>query len=262
MRKYWVRFLSALESEFQYRANLIWWMIVGAIGPLVMTLVWFSVLQERPDVGGYGKSDFVLYYLFTTLGWYIVGGEFARPIGTAIKSGDINKSLLQPYDVILGKAVWEQAWKVMSLILSLPVVAMILYLTRDLISFTLDPARIPLIILSLLCGALIFAIMQAIIGILAFWVTEIWPFSEMNYMLLQLMGGMLAPISLLPPLVQNISYYLPFRYIFFEPVAIVLGKVTNPVPVIMRQAIFVVLLFGIYKLVWRAGIRRYEGIGG
>ncbi len=262
MRKYWFRFLSAIQTEFQYRANLIWWMIVGAISPIVMTLVWFTVLESRPEVAGYDKGDFVLYYLLTTLAWYIVGGEFARPLGTAIRSGDLNKSLLQPYSVVLGKAVWEQAWKLLSLAFSLPVAAIILYLTRDYIEFSLTLSQMPFILLSLIGGALIFGLMQAIIGILAFWVTEIWPFAEMNYMLLQLMGGMLAPISILPPIAQQISLYLPFRYIFFEPVAIILGKVVDPSSVILRQFIFVILLYGIYKLTWRAGLKRYEGIGG
>lgn len=262
MRKYWVRFLSAIATEFQYRANLIWWMIVGAISPVVMTLIWFAILQDRPEIGGYDRGDFVLYYLLTTVGWYIVGGEFARPIGEAIKSGDINKSLLQPYNVVLGKAVWEQAWKVLSLVISIPVSGFIMYFNREYISLNFEFSQLPTIVLSLVGGALIFGLLQAIIGILAFWVTEIWPFAEMNDMLLQLMGGMLAPISLLPPVAQQISMYLPFRYVFFEPVAIVLSKTAEPYEVIARQYVFVILLYLIYKIMWREGIKRYEAIGG
>lgn len=262
MKKYWYRFLSAIQTEFQYRTNLFAWMVLGAIGPLIMVFVWLSVLEQQSSVGGYGKSDFILYYLLTTVGWYIVGGEFARPIGTAIRSGDINKSLLQPYSVILGKAVWEQAWKLLSLIMSLPVCALVLYLTRDMLEFSFNIASLPILLASLLGGALIFGLIQAIIGIMAFWMTEIWPIAEMNDMLLYLMGGMLAPLSIFPALAQTISLYLPFRYIFFEPVAIILGKQPNPVEVVVKQSIFVILLFVIYKLLWRAGLRKYEGIGG
>jgi ABC-2 type transport system permease protein len=245
-----------------YRANLFAWMIVGAIGPLIMVSVWLSILGEQSAIGGYARGDFILYYLLTTIGWYVVGGEFARPIGEAIRSGDINKSLLQPYDVILGKAVWEQAWKLLSLILSLPVFFLILYLMRDMIVFTFDPSALPVVILSLLFGAIIFALIQAIVGIMAFWVTEIWPMVEVNDILIQLMGGMLAPMTLLPQLVQRISEFLPYRYIFFEPVAIILGKQPNPGEVILKQFGFIVLLFIAYKLIWRAGLKRYEGIGG
>ena len=262
MRKYWYRFLSAIQSEFQYRANLFAWMIVGAVGPLIMVLVWMAVVKQQPTVGGYDRSDFILYYLLTTVGWYIVGGEFARPIGTAIRSGDINKSLLQPYSVILGKAVWEQAWKLLSLILSLPVVGIVLYLTRDTLEFRFNYANLPVLMATLIGGAMIFALIQAIIGIMAFWMTEIWPIAELNDMLLHLMGGMLAPLTLLPKLAQEISLYLPFRYIFFEPVAIVLGKQPYPMEVVAKQIVFVVVLYAIYKLLWRAGLRKYEGTGG
>ena len=234
---------------------------MGAIGPMIMIFVWLAILKQQPSVGGYDRSDFILYYLLTTVAWYIVGGEFARQIGTAIRSGDINKSLLQPYSVILGKAVWEQAWKLLSLIMSLPVCILILYMTRDMIVFHLELSLVPVIILSLFGGAIIFALIQAILGIMAFWMTEIWPVTEMNRMLLQLLGGMLAPITLLPPLVQSIKLYLHFRYIFFEPVARILGKQLDPTGVVIKQAIFIVCLFVIYKLLWKAGLKRYEGIG-
>lgn len=262
MRKYWFRFLSAIQTEFQYRSNLFLWMVVGAISPIVMTLVWFAVLKTRGDVGGYDQGDFVLYYLMVTISWYVVGGEFARPIGTAIRSGDINKSLLQPYNLILGKAVWEQAWKLLSLLLSLPGVAIILYLMRGSISYELTLSQVPYIALSLLFGALIFGLLQAIIGILAFWMTEIWPVAEMNDMLLQLIGGMLAPLSLMPVYVQQISLFLPFRYIFYEPVVIILDKTPDPRIVIGYQLVFVVILYLTYLLMWRAGIKKYEGVGG
>jgi len=237
-------------------------MVVGAIGPLIMVWVWLTILGQQPAVGGYDKGDFILYYLLVTVAWYIVGGEFARPIGEAIRSGDINKSLLQPYDVILGKAVWEQAWKLLSLTLSLPICVLILYLARDMIVFELNMATLLYLFLSLLGGAIIFALLQAIIGIAAFWMSEIWPITEMNDMLLQLLGGILAPLTLLPSVVQTITLYLPFRYIFFEPVAIALDKQPNPGGVIAAQAIFIVLLYSFYKLMWRAGIRKYEANGG
>lgn len=245
-----------------YRANLFAWMVVGAIGPLIMVSVWLTILGEQSSVGGYARGDFILYYLLTTVGWYVVGGEFARPIGDDIRSGDINKSLLQPYNVVLGKAVWEQAWKLLSLILTLPACVLILYFTRDMIEFKFDITTLPVVILTLVFGAIIFALIQAIVGIMAFWVTEIWPMAEVNDILIQLMGGMLAPITLLPNLVQRISEYLPYRYIFFEPVAIILGKQLNTGEVILKQFGFIVLLFVLYKIIWRAGLKRYEGIGG
>ncbi|MFZ2200043.1 MAG: ABC-2 family transporter protein [Microgenomates group bacterium] len=260
--KYWRTFIFALQTELQYRANLIMWFVVGAIGPLTMLLVWFAILGEKSSIGGYTKGDFVIYYLLMTFGWYIVGGEFSRQIGRAIKNGDINKTLLKPYNIVLGEAVQEQAWKLTSLIVSMPALALVLYVMRDYVVWHSIPGQGWWIATSLLLGAIIFALIQATIGVFAFWVTEIWPFAEMMDVVLNLFGGMLAPIALLPVAVQKISYYLPFRYIFYEPIAMILGNTPNPVEVIWRQSLCIVGLYVIYKLVWNAGIKRYEGIGG
>lgn len=246
----------------QYRANLIMWFVVGAIGPLTMVLVWFAILGSKQEIGGYTKGDFVIYYLCITYGWYIIGGEFSRQIGRAIRNGDINKTLLKPYNIVLGEAATEQAWKLTSLLVSFPALLIVLYLMRDYITWNTVPGQGPWIALVTLLGAIIFGLLQAIIGIFAFWVVEIWPFAEMMDVVLNLFGGLLAPISLLPMSVQKVSLYLPFRYVFYEPVNMFLGNQADPFGVVWRQVICIVLLFILYKLVWRAGVKRYEGIGG
>ncbi len=95
--KYVRTFLLALQTEMQYRANLVMWLVVGSLAPLSMVMVWFAILGSRSEVGGYDRGDFVMYYLFFTVSWYIVGGSFAHMIGNAIRNGDINKTLLKPY---------------------------------------------------------------------------------------------------------------------------------------------------------------------
>lgn len=260
--KYFRTFLFALQTEMQYRANLVMWFVVGAIGPLTMVMVWFAILGEKSSIGGYTKGDFVIYYLLMTFGWYIVGGEFSRQIGRAIKNGEMNITLLKPYNIVLAEAAKEQAWKLTSLIVSMPALLLVVYLMRDYISWRVNPEQGGWILLSLFLGAIIFALIQAIIGIFAFWVTEIWPFAEMMDVVLNLFGGMLAPIALLPEMVQKITVFLPFRYIFYEPTNMILGNNIEPWHVIWKQALSIVALYLIFKTTWRRGLRRYEGIGG
>ncbi len=262
MRKYWLTFLMNLQTEMQYRANLVMWLVVGALAPLSMVMVWFAILGSRSEVGGYGHADFVMYYLFTTIGWYIVGGSFSRQVGRSIRNGDINKTLLKPYNIVLGAAASEQAWKVTSLFVTMPALAIVLYLMRESIVWRMPVGQIPYLLVVLVLSALIFALIEATVGILAFWVTEIWPITDMVEIIMYLFGGTLAPIALLPSTVQRITQWLPFRYIFYEPVTMMLGNQTDPTSVIVKQVVFVLVLYGIYRLVWRAGIKLYEGIGG
>jgi ABC-2 type transport system permease protein len=245
----------------QYRANLVLWLVVGAIGSFTMILVWFAILGTRSEIAGYGRGDFIVYYIFMTVGFYVVGGSYSRMIGQAIRNGEINKNLLQPYSVILGKFAREQAWKVTSIVITLPPLAIIAYLLCDYLSWEMVKGEWWQIATSLILGAILFAIIEAIIGIMAFWVTEVWPFTEMWEMLLSFFGGTMAPIALLPIVVQRATVYLPFRYVFYEPIAIALGKESEPVKALWLQGLFIVIMYGIYRLLWARGIRKYEAIG-
>ena len=262
MRKYWLAFTLALQTEMQYRANLVMWLVVGAIGPLLMTMVWFVVLGGKQNVGGYTHGDFIVYYLLMTFGFYIIGGEFARPIGRAIKNGDLNRYLLRPYSLVLGCFSEEQAWKLTSIVVTLPALLLALWLTRGYITLAVTWVQAPVIVLSVILAAIIFALLQAIIGSLAFWVTEIWPFAETLDVVSNLFGGLMAPIALMPGSVQRVTEYLPFRYMFYEPITMILGKANEPMGVIGKQVVFIIALSIIFRLVWRVGTKRYEGIGG
>src|SRR5579871_5624929 len=98
--KYLRIFLLSLQIQLQYRANLFGWIIAGFVPPMTFIWIWLAILGHKSSLGGYTKNDFISYYLFMTLLWYIVGGNFWREISDAIKNGDISKSLVKPYNVI------------------------------------------------------------------------------------------------------------------------------------------------------------------
>jgi ABC-2 type transport system permease protein len=259
--RYLRTFLLALESEFISRANLLGWFLVGAIPSIVLVLVWFAILGDRPSVNGFTKGDFLIYYTFVTVGWYIVGGTFGVTTGNGIKNGTINTTLLKPYDVVLGQGIQEQAWKVLSIFITFPITAIVLYLFRDIIHIQLTFEQGLLLILSLILGGINFALAEGIVGITAFWVTDMWPVDHIKNILLSLFGGLLVPLALMPPTVLLFANILPFKYMFYVPVSILLSKSSNPVLDVGIQALYIFILFGIYKFIWNLGIRKYEAIG-
>lgn len=259
--KYLRTFLLALESEFISRANIVGWFMVGSIPSIVMVLVWFAILGERQNVSGFTRGDFLIYYIFITFGWYIVGGTFGQTTGNRIKNGAINITLLKPYDVVLGQGIQEQAWKVLSVLITFPFAAIILYLFRDIVQINFTPEQSILLIFSLVLGGINFAFMEAIVALSAFWIVEMWPVDHVKDIFLSLFGGLLVPLALMPPAVLFLANLLPFKYMFYVPVSILLSKTPNPLLDVGLQILYIVILFGFYKLIWRLGIRKYEAIG-
>ena len=259
--KYIRTFLLALQVEFSSRINIFGWFLCGLIPSLLLTFVWFSILGERQSINGFTKGDFAVYYLFITVGWYIVGGTFGLSTGRKIKNGMINTTLLKPYDVVFGQCIEEQARKVISFFLSLPIVALVVFFLRDTIHIHLSTGQAVLLVASLILGGINFALIQGLVGISAFWITEVWPLDHLRSILLSLFGGLLVPLALMPPAVRFIGDFLPFKYMFYVPVSILLSKSSNPHLDIGIQVLYIGILFGVYKLVWNLGIRKYEAIG-
>lgn len=260
--KYFRTLLLALQSEFQSRLNFIGWFIVTLIPAITLCIVWLALLGGQADIGGYSRGDFIVYYLFMALSWYVIGGTFSGPLGTSIKNGVVNVTLLKPYDIVLDACIKEQAWKVISLILVIPTTIIILYLFGNIINISLTPFEIGLLIISLVVGGVMFAILEAIVGIGAFWVTEVWPLQGIKEFALSLFGARLIPFALMPEPIRIVSDFLPFKYIFYSPLGILLGKIEDPFREVVNQLIFMVILFVLYKILWRSGIKRYEATGG
>ena len=259
--KYVRTFLLALQSEFISRANIVGWFIVGAIPSVILALVWLAILGDKQSINGFTKGDFVLYYLFVTFSWYIVGGNFAFPVGNGIKDGRINMTLLKPYNVVFGLCIQEQAWKALSFIIALPFALIVLYLFRDDIHIKLTLIQNVMLFISLILGAIIFAFLEALAGISAFWVTEMWPIAHVNGMLFSLFGGRMLPLTLMPPVILFIANLLPYKYIFHIPVSILLSKSSNMYLDIGLQFLYICILALIYQFVWIKGIQKYEAIG-
>lgn len=259
--KYLRTFFLAIQKEFISRANVVGWFIVGVIPSIILVLVWLTILGDRPSINGFTKGDFIVYYLFITFSWYIIGGSFVYPVGNGIKDGKINTTLLKPYNIVMGMFIQEQAWKVLSILVALPPTIFILFFFRDAIHINLSFLQIIMLIISIILGAIIFALLEAIAGLTAFWVTEVWPVAQLNEMFRSLFGGGMLPLTFLPPSILFIANILPYKYTFYVPVSILLSKSPNILIDIAMQLLYIFVLYIIYRFLWNRGIRKYEAVG-
>lgn len=260
--KYLRTLLLELQAMMQYRLDVLGWLIVGFLPSVTLVIVWFAILGDRQDISGFTKGDFIVYYLFLTIAWYIVGGIFAYPLATRVKNGTIANSLLKPYNEVLAQAIREQAFKIVSLIMSFPAIAAVIYFYHDIIQINLTAPDFIALIISLILGGLVFGLLEALVGLSAFWVTRVWPVNELNQIFSLLFGGRMAPLALMPFWVQSASQFLPYKYTFYTPVNILLNKSNNPFADVGFQLVFVLVLFAFYQFVWHLGIRKYEVVGG
>jgi len=77
------------------------------------------------------------------------------------------------------------------------------------------------------------------------------------------LAGSVFPLAFIEGTAYKILMFLPFKYIFFTPIEIFLGKLT-PDKIIaswLYILLWTIAFYVIFKLIYRSGIKHYEAVG-
>jgi ABC-2 type transport system permease protein len=254
-----------LETSIKahYRFNMAIWLLGLMVEPVVYMVVWINVAQARGGVvESYTASDFVVYYLAFI---------FVRQMGAApspyrfarrIQTGEMSMMLLRPVHPVHGDIAETTSQKLMSLPILL-VMAGVLGLAFHVVfspplwSAILFPFAV------VLAASLRFS-MQWTLATTAFWTTRLDAVWQIYIILQTFLSGALAPLPLLPPVIRSIADVLPFRWVFYFPIELMLGRL-SPIEALQGfaiQGVWLLILILLLQLVWRVGIRHYSAVGG
>ena len=110
---------------------------------------------------------------------------------------------------------------------------------------------------------LISFLVHSVIGLTAFWTGENSGIQNFYYLIFSVFSGGLAPLALFPEYLQIASNYLPFKYLLYLPAEAFLERVNSvqTSKVFAVGLIWIIVLLGVAILMWRKGIKTYEGRG-
>jgi ABC-2 type transport system permease protein len=224
--------------------------------------LWTSVAREAP-FSRYSSAAFVAYFLATLIVRQLTGNWVAWQMSEDIRSGAMAMRLLRPVHPLFAYAVSHAAAIPFRSIIALPV-AVILLVSSGSSALTGDPVRLALIIPSIALAWLITFALMFVIGALAFFLTQTMAIANLYFALYSLFSGYLMPLKLLPRPIAAVAAWLPFRFMLSAPVELLTGKHSHAeLPLLLgTQAAWAGIgLVGALAL-WRAGVRRFESVGG
>jgi len=126
-----------------------------------------------------------------------------------------------------------------------------------------DFINLLVIIPMIVVGYFVQLFLAVLTDFIAFWTTEINGIFRFIAVLTRFLSGTLFPISLLPMIMVKINSAFPFVYTFFVSTQLYLGKMSTLEGLLGLgiEIIWLFVLYGIIKIVWRFGLKKYESVG-
>jgi len=264
MRKY----LAIIKTEFQrmltYRFDYIGFRLANLLEISAQLIIWTVVFQSQTIVSGYTYREMISYVLIGWLILFLTGSYgFEDKIARDIHRGTLSNSLLKPVSYLKYISVLSLGRVSLALFSSVIMCGILFFLFRNIV---LAPAGISSVLLMaamVVCGYFIKLFLSILTGFIAFWTINIGgPYYSIS-VLIKFLSGAYFPINLLPNLFLNISLAFPFVYTLFFPVQIYLGKlsIADGLKGLGTEIIWLGLLYLGIKIMWKYGIKKYEGVG-
>ncbi|MGH1396469.1 MAG: ABC transporter permease [Trichormus sp.] len=241
----------------EYRAELILWVLSGSL-PIILMGVWIKAAQG----GQFGLSsvDFARYFLTVfvvrqiSVVWVI--WEFEKEV----VEGKLSPKLLQPLDPVWHHVAAHLSERVARIPFAIILIALFFFLYPEAFWLPNLSQFLAFTLAAILAFVLRFVI-QYTFAMFAFWTERANAIENFWFLFYLFLSGLIAPLEVFPEPIREIVLFTPFPYLIAFPANILVGL---PVDLIRGFAsllgwIFILLLAN--RWLWRAGLKRYSGMG-
>lgn len=241
---------------FQHRARMMVWFLIALLNPLLLILFWQGT--------GKSSASLISYYLLLIIAGALLMSHVEEDISDLdIRQGDLVGFLLKPYSYYWLHFFGEMTYRVLEGSYGIVTFIILSYFFSSTIVLTTNIAQIGIAILIMVCGYFIAFTYKMILGMIAFWTTDISGVFQVSDIVLITVGGFIMPISLMPEWIAHVAKILPFSYMIYYPIAAFSNQLSlvQEFQVLGIQLIWIVILGFLYRKVWSAGIKKFSGVG-
>ena len=260
-------YIELVKRQFQqamtYRANWIFGILSGIFTVAIQVFIWRALYAGKGAVAGATLSDMVTYVLIAQISETVLYANFMHRVGGAIRRGTIATELIRPVRYKRAAFAEQMGQSAAAFVFEL--------IPRFIVCMLLFGIKPPasgahfLAFVLFMAGSMVLNYhILFLFGCTCFWLLSSMYFNAINGMLISVFSGGKVPLWFFPPFLQTVAAYLPFRFLYFVPLSVYLGKVTPAefLPLFLVQWGWIIGIVLLERLVWARGIRKIVVQGG
>ncbi len=255
-------YLTHLKNLKVYTQNFLFSLISYPARVIMFFYLWNAILSST-DLGDITPQDLLAYYMLAFLIDRLTYNRLVTDnVEEEVITGNMVVYFTRPIPIYSNHLAEYFSRLTITSLLMVPIAFLLLEIfCPDQV--LLDPFSIIIfIILGFLSGLCQFLIFFSI-GLLAFWLERVWGITMGVNWIKGFLSGLLIPLYLFPPWLEEIVTFLPFRFFTYELVMLFLSPITLEQAIIDVAFLLLWLLFLSY-LSWfllKAGSQKFTGYG-
>ena len=250
-------------EQWQYRANLFMYILYWIVQPVVYIAVWTSIANAQGNVKGFTANDFVTYYMVMLIVDQITSEIVIYILGFKIQDGTLSGELIRPIHPVLTNTLMNNiAFKALTTLVLIPVwivLSLLFKPTFDSVTW----ANLLLSVPALIIGFAVNFLIGSSIVCVAFWTQRVWALYRLYGVPLALFSGQFVPLQLMPKVIQDVAFYLPFQLFKYFPTQLILGKLS--VEEILRGytvgIVWLIISYILFRFAWSRGLKQFSAVG-
>jgi len=250
-------------EQWQYRANLLMYLLFWLVSPIVYLAIWTTIARSQGSVGGLTANDFVTYYMTLLIVDQLTSDVTIHIFAYKVQDGTLAGELIRPvHPMLTNTLVNNLAFKTLTMMAMTPVWIVLWFLFQPNFS-TVTWQGLLLALPAAILGFAINFLLGASLTCVAFWTTRVWSLMEFYWALLALFSGQFVPLQLMPDVIQKIAWVLPFQLFKYFPIQLVLGRL-SPTEIIsnyLTGIVWFVAALAFFLWIWHRGLKQFSAVG-
>lgn len=256
MYSYFLIFRIAVLDAFEYRVNLFLHVFKYAFFTALTAMIWIAVTTYSTS-SPMTISNIIVYYLLAAITYSLTSFHIIY-VENDIRMGNISSLLLKPVKPFYHYLSFQFGISLLEAILRAVILFTIIFIyfpntqlqVLNVISF---------IIVMLFAYVFCFTSFYCF-SLLAFWFQNVSSIRMCYLFTLRMLSGIVVPLAFFPSQVQNILFYTPFPHLTDLPTKIITGQ-ASLIPSITILSFWIIIVYCLYRLIWRSSQKAYESIG-